>query len=619
MRECLIKDGIIYQKNEESISPLTALEVFDLQFELNSLGIKFSKISLDCKVRFSFDDTTKIVMDLVVNKNKNFYKVQIINNDFLDYIIIDGIWYFLTYDKDLLSNIIKKVGILLDEELSFNKFLNCKAEFKKANIDFIDDVNDNISSVQTYSPNDILNEEIKGKLFTYQNVGFNWLSFMYRNNCGAILADEMGLGKTLQVISLMAYLRRINGNSHFLVVCPLSLLENWKREIEKFAPKINVLVHHGTNRTGSYLNLLKYNTVITSYSNVQSDLGMINMINWDLLVVDEAQNIKNPYANRTKFIKQVNTKCSIAVTGTPFENHIEDIWSIVDFVLPNYLGTLGMFKKEFTDDVYSAERIEPIIKPLMIRRKVSEVADDLPPRIDIPQPITMEEKEAILYEGNRKNAVEALNELRIDKIQKLRMFCTHPYVYSKNCVFNDPTLVSSKYQRLCEIVEEIVNNDEKVLIFTSFNKMNDLLVSDLNKRFGIEIFSITGDTPVEDRQTIIDKFSSINGAAALILNPKAAGAGLNITAANHVIHYNLEWNPAIEDQASARAYRRGQGKTVFIYRLFYVGTIEEIINDKITRKRNMSNAAIIGNQGDLDKEDLEKALNISPIGGMKNA
>lgn len=617
MTEYKINGEFIIKKNNDKQIVLSALEIYDLQDELSSLSIRFSKLSLDSKINLFFIDS-KIFIGLYVLKKGKQYKVPLLCGYFNDYIIIDSVWHFVSFDKETFSLIINKLGINLDDSLTFVQYLNLKSELKKANIEYVDKVNDKVSEIKAFSPNEIINEEIKAELFTYQNIGFNWLSFMYRNNCGAILADEMGLGKTLQIISLMVYLKRITKNIHFMVVCPLSLLENWKREIEKFAPSLSVTVHHSSNRTGSYLELMKKDVVITSYSNAQSDLGMINMIDWDLLVVDEAQNIKNPHANRTKYIKQIKSKCSVAVTGTPFENHIEDIWSIVDFILPNYLGKLGPFIKEFGDDIESAERIEPLITPLMLRRRVVEVADDLPDRIDIPQPIIMGETEASLYEGKRKDALESLSELKIDKIQKLRMFCTHPYVYDNN--FNDdPAKISSKYQRLCEILEEIVDNEEKILIFTSFNKMNDLLVSDLHKRFGVPVFSITGSTEVGDRQKIIDKFTVYIGSAILVLNPKAAGAGLNITAANHVIHYNLEWNPAIEDQASARSYRRGQDKNVFIYRLFYVGTIEEIINERISRKREISEAAIIGNQGEMNKEDLDRALRISPIGGSKNA
>ena len=252
----------------------------------------------------------------------------------------------------------------------------------------------------------------------------------------------------------------------------------------------------------------------------------------------------------------------------------------------------------------------------MLRRRVSEVAKDLPERIDIPHPIIMTHDEAVYYDDGQKKLNEDpnLKDLSMEKIQKLRMFCTHPIVYNPDIICTDPKDISTKYELLCNIIEEIISLDEKIIIFTSFNKMIEVLVNDLKKRFNVYTNCINGATKINDRQTLIDEFSSIAGSAILVLNPKAAGVGLNITAANHVIHYNLEWNPAVEDQASARAYRRGQDKRVFIHRLFYVNTIEEVINERIQLKRDISDAAIIGNQGELNNsKDLLKALSLSPL------
>jgi SNF2 family DNA or RNA helicase len=229
----------------------------------------------------------------------------------------------------------------------------------------------------------------------------------------------------------------------------------------------------------------------------------------------------------------------------------------------------------------------------------------------------MTAEEASLYEESRTSeGISALAQMTIDKIQELRIFCTHPLVYDDAIVNKDPIQTSNKYARLCEIMENIVASGEKAIIFTSFNKMVEILCADLEKRFKVKTSYINGSVPTEMRQRIIDEFSSHLGSAVLVLNPRAAGTGLNITAANHVIHYNLEWNPALEDQASARAYRRGQKKTVFVHRLFYSGTIEEVINDRIQRKRKMSDLAIVGNLGvDDEKADLIRALNMSPLGG----
>ncbi len=608
------KDQIFFDSQTQTV--FSAIDIFDNQESIQNMGYSISVLNKDVKIRFSFVNE-HIYISVVVIANGSVIEVPQYKGRFLDYIVVDNTVYYLSFDIDCFYSELDKCNCSAREAISFSQYLLLKKNLIDISFDVIDDVEKELESIKNYSSNNMLLQYIKADLFEYQKIGFNWLAFMYRNNCGAILADEMGLGKTLQIISLMSYIKALQKDAHFLVCCPLSLLENWRREIEKFCTNLSVIVHHGQNRTGSFKELLKYDVVVTSYSNAQNDLGMLNMITWNLVVVDEAQNIKNPYANRSKNIKMINKCCGIAVTGTPFENHIDDVWSIVDFTNKNFLGTIGSFKNTFGDDLISASRLEPILSPLMLRRRVSEVAKDLPSRVDIPQPILMDQEEAQLYEGERTGILN-MKSLSIEKIQGLRMFCTHPFVYAKNSKMGDPTQFSAKYQRLCEIVEEIIQNNEKVLIFTSYNVMNQLIVEDLYKRFAVNTYSITGATPPDMRQKIIDSFSDEQNAAVLVLNPKAAGAGLNITAANHVIHYNLEWNPATEDQASARAYRRGQNKTVFIYRLFYANTIEEIINDKIERKREMSDKLIVGNQGDIDKEDLIRALNMSPIREKKH-
>lgn len=251
----------------------------------------------------------------------------------------------------------------------------------------------------------------------------------------------------------------------------------------------------------------------------------------------------------------------------------------------------------------------------MIRRRVKDVGKSLPKRIDVPVPILMTQEEASYYENGRLAGQEdyGLTEMQLEKIQKLRMFCTHPMVYDINLINADPITLSNKYARLCELLDEIFLYREKVIVFTSFSKMIHLIVDDISKRFKVFTNYIDGSVSPSKRQTIVDEFSSINGSALLVLNPTAAGTGLNITAANHVIHYNLEWNPSKEDQASARVYRTGQTKNVVVHRLYYVDTIEEIINELIQKKRDLSEAAIVGNIGSSEsKEQLIEALKKSP-------
>lgn len=572
-------------------------------------NIIFSKIGLNAKLKFEIINNNLLISCYAI-KGVNEIPINKCNGKFCDYIIIDNRFYYINFDMNLINLLVERCNIEIDKSINYEEYIYLTKELRKNNIKYEDYILDKLDELTESESNAFLND-LHANLFKYQKVGLNWLKFMVSNKCGCILADEMGLGKTLQIISLMGYINCSNCNSHFLVVAPVSLLENWRREIEKFYPKLKVYILQGSRRTGFYGELLKYDVVIVSYANANSDLSMLNMIKWDLVILDEAQNIKNPYALRTKTIKNINKKIGIAVTGTPFENHVTDIWSIIDFIMPGYLGTLNEFEKMYEDSVSSGYDLDLLIRPLMIRRRTSEVAKDLPERIDIPQPILMSEEEAKLYENERK--LFDLKKITIDMIQSLRMFCTHPLVYNSEIVNEDPCLISNKYTRLCEILDEIIIKNEKAIIFTSFNKMIEVLLKDLKRRFNIPINFINGSTNPTDRQKIVDDFSEIDGSAILVLNPKAAGTGLNITAANHVIHYNLEWNPAIEDQASARAYRRGQNKTVFVYRLFYANTIEDVMNDRIQLKRDIASAAIVGNNGsEEDKKDLIRALKITP-------
>lgn len=612
MNDYRYENEIIYEISTNKI--LNSKEIYEKIEELKEydFGIRFSKLAVNTEVIFELNEK-RIQLNIYGVKKDKRYLLKDINGKYIDYIIANNVWHYLGGQFEEVIKCLKKLNIINSKNISFPQYMNLIKEFINENIKYIDNVENDVKKITIENNKDFVG--LNAKLYEYQNIGYNWLSFMRRNNCGCILADEMGLGKTLQIITLMGSEYEKNHNVHFLIVAPMSLLENWRREIEKFYPSLSTIVHHGNRRTGFYSELLKYNVVITAYTSVKRDLSMLNMINWDSVILDEAQNIKTPTAERTKVVKLLHRKTGIAVTGTPFENHMTDIWSIVDFVFPNYLGNLSDFNSYFTDSYESAESLEAIITPIMIRRLVKDVAKDLPERVDIPQSIEMTHQEAMLYEDERKQDIEnSLKKVTLDKIQKLRMFCTHPLVYNRDLGNVDPALISRKYERLCEVLEEIVMNNEKAIIFTSFNRMINIMVNDLKNRFRIPLFYLNGEVMADERQITIDEFSKSKGAAIIVCNPRVAGAGLNITAANHVIHYNLEWNPAIEDQASARAYRRGQQKTVFVHRFYYVNTIEEVMNERIQNKRLLSEAAIIGNNGtEQDKKDLLRALSISPF------
>ena len=625
-----LENGIFYFFKDDEWIPLNASDVYALAFNGSLSGesklayiqvnlkeifpeIRFSKFSVSPEIRLLFI-AEKIKIEVFFTKNVKEYVIGIPGLDGPDYGFAENTWCYFSGDYYQIKEILQDSGIQ-NAEISFKQYINLINEKEKyPGVSVTDLVGKNLansfSSNPAYSPCCL-----KANLYPYQTIGFNWLKYITDAECGCILGDEMGLGKTLQVIAVMA---DRNGVKQFpyLIVAPLSLLENWKREIHRFAPGISVLVHHGSKRTGRYTDLLKYDAIVTSYGATITDLSLFEMVNWDLLVLDEAQNIKNPDATRTQSIKQIPHRASIAVTGTPFENHMTDLWSLLDFSIPGCLGSLHDFNSQYADDYSGAERIEPLLTALMIRRRVNEVAKDLPEKVVIPQPLVMENHEALRYEDARQEILSSFNSkgATLALLTKLRMYCTHPFLLTGVDSPKDPVKASTKYARFCEIVEEIVEQNEKVIVFTSYSDMFTIFKNDIPFRFNISVDCINGSTPADMRQEIVDLFSKRSGAAMLVLNPKAAGVGLNITAANHVIHYNLEWNPALEDQATARAFRRGQEKTVFVHRLYFTDTVEEVVNEKIENKRFMSDIAVVGSEGTEDTRSLIlHALGMSPL------
>ncbi|MER8622875.1 DEAD/DEAH box helicase [Mesorhizobium sp. M1143] len=460
---------------------------------------------------------------------------------------------------------------------------------------------------------------IRANLYNYQAGGWRWLRFIMRERLGGLLADEMGLGKTLQIISAVRDPGTGSALQDVLVVAPGSLLENWKRELAKFAPDLAVLKHHGSLRTGRPAELSGYNVVITSYDTVIRDLSLLKSIAWSVMIADEAQNIKNPDALRTRCLKEIPRAVGLAMTGTPVENRLTDLWSIMDFAVPGYLGDIGSFRKAYDDTPEGAAILEPVISPLMLRRRVVDVATDLPERIDIPEAIELTESEASEYERIRAEIVEKYGAAAtLVSLTSLRQYCAHPSLLDSE--EDLATVEFSKFQRLLEILTEISASGEKAIVFTSYNGMADRIAHSVRDQLRVEAYTLDGRLEIDARQPLIDHFSRMEGAAVLVLNPKAGGSGLNITAANHVIHYNLEWNPALEDQASARAHRRGQTRPVTVRRMFCAGTVEDVVNARVERKRQISSSAIVGVRGaENDYADILAALQSSPLRGKLTA
>jgi len=471
------------------------------------------------------------------------------------------------------------------------------------------------------NPEQIKISGLEANLYPYQAKGVQWLWDTLASTGGAILADEMGLGKTIQVIAILL-ISPPSRQSPALIVCPTSLIANWVREFEKFAPSLTVMVHRGPNRTGVFLGLQTANVVITTYGTMVSDIALFSSFMWEYVICDEAQAIKNPESIRRECISRIPREKSLPMTGTPVENSLVDLWSLVDFSTPGLLGHFSDFVKRFPDSAESATELSSLVDPIILKRRVIEVANDLPERINIDIPINMSEEMQNLYVEVKARTLEKypIAGPLVATLQ-MQLLCTHPWLVCEDNESNNAEqaairehstlpILTEKMEITVRLLNEAFLSDKKVLLFSVFNRMDQLIRSAGNALPSAFWGCINGSTAQHERQGIIDSFSEYDGPGCLILNPKAAGAGLNITAATVVIHISPVWNPALEAQASARAHRRGQMQPVSIYRLFYEDTVERVMLDRSIWRAEMGNE--IAPSAERDKQDLLRAMELAP-------
>lgn len=572
---------------------------------IDFLSSSFSLSSLKATVFIPVDnDSKRPKLEFVItDANYCVHKVDsisILNN----YMVVDNT--LCIYDE---GQALELHNLLCDKTSSPIAFSEV-AQLLQSQNQLIEFVYDDTQCVD-FSSTIISSENKDYPLYPYQQRGASWLNAVVEEGVGCVLADEMGLGKTPQVIALITN-RSAQGTS--LVIVPNTLKTNWRREINKFSPLLSVFIYGGKYRFTYYKELLKYNVVITSYDTASTDFSLLKQITWNLIILDEAQAIKNANTKRSTLIRSFPKHSGIAVSGTPFENHVEDVWSIFDFCFHGLLGSLSQYKERYSDTKESADQIEKIISPLLLRRHVADVKKDLPDKVIIDQAIEMSESEAGYYEAIRQSCNRSLasTSLNIGVLQKLRQYCALPSIVEESLQKSLPSDISEKFNFLFEILNAIYQKHEKVLIFTRWKDAQQTIKESIENVYGVPCFLLNGDTPQNDRQKMVDDFSAINGFAALILNPEVGGTGLNITAANNIIFYTLEWNPSLEDQCIGRAARIGQSKVVMVYRLYYCDTVEDIINERLKRKRAIREVIIQGTDGE-DNVDIMKALNISPF------
>lgn len=462
---------------------------------------------------------------------------------------------------------------------------------------------------------------LNATLFPYQARGVRWMWETVSATGGLILADEMGLGKTIQIIALL--LMDLPGQeSPALIVCPTSLIANWEREFTRFAPGVQLLVHRGSDRTGVYRGLQKASVVIATYDTVVNDVSIFSSFEWSWVICDEAQAIKNPDSHRRQVIASLPRRRTIPMTGTPVENSLADLWSLADVAIPGLLGSRVEFEKTFDDTVEAAQALRPLTDPIILKRRVADVAGDLPERIDIDLPLDLEEEMVDAYVRVRRETIARYPVAgALVATLQLQLFCAHPWLrraWDSGEEADDAALtrtgtvplMTPKLERARDLLRETFATGKKVIVFALFNHIGELLLEATGRQENLFWGAINGSTDQSLRQEIIDRFSAHAGPACLVLNPKAAGAGLNITAATVVIHFTPVWNPALEAQASARAHRRGQTEPVTVYRLFYRNTVEEVMIERSVWKQTLANESIpIASR---DATDMRRALEIQP-------
>jgi SNF2 family DNA or RNA helicase len=440
---------------------------------------------------------------------------------------------------------------------------------------------------------------LKAELRDYQKEGFVWMSRLAHLGVGACLADDMGLGKTLQSITVILSLADAGPS---LVVAPTSVCMNWAAEVQRFAPTLNFHMFSESNRDEIIPQLGKFDLLVTSYTLLQQEIELLSQVKWQSVVLDEAQAIKNAATKRSKAAMRLDSRFRLITTGTPIENHLGELWNLFSFINPGLLGTYKQFNRRFGipiekyHDREARRTLKKLIRPFMLRRIKSQVLEELPPRTEITLRVEMQPEEMQFYEALRQQAIENIEgssektgrHLRIlAEIMRLRRACCNPRL------INDQVAISStKLQVFAETVEELLGGGHKALVFSQFTGHLALIREFLDSQ-GITYKYLDGTTPAKERQQQVERFQAGEGDLFLI-SLKAGGLGLNLTAADYVIHMDPWWNPAVEDQAADRAHRIGQKRPVTVYRLVTANTIEEKIVRLHQEKRDLANSLLEG-------------------------
>jgi superfamily II DNA or RNA helicase len=471
-------------------------------------------------------------------------------------------------------------------------------------------------------------DSLHGTLRPYQHIGLRWLHLLAKLGLGACLADDMGLGKTIQVLALLLVLRRQSGEPNILVA-PASLIANWAAEIERFAPDLKTLIAHPSAMPAAELKRITSeqirdtDLVITTYGSVRR-LPWVAEQQWRAAILDEAQAIKNPGAQQTQSVKQLRARARIALTGTPIENRLGDLWSIFDFLNPGLLGNAKQFslltKQMAANPRTGYAPLRELVRPYILRRLKTDksVISDLPDKTELQAFCGLSRKQAVLYEQSVKELAATLQDttgiqrkgLVLSFLMRFKQICNHPSQWLSDGAWSEQD--SGKFARLREIAETVGARQEKMLVFTQFRETCAPLASFLGSVFGTPGLVLHGETAVKKRQELVRRFQEEETERFFVLSLKAGGTGLNLTAASHVVHFDRWWNPAVENQATDRAFRIGQSKNVLVHKFVCRGTVEEKIDELIESKRKLAHSLLEGGADllltEMSNEELLKLV-----------
>ncbi len=470
-------------------------------------------------------------------------------------------------------------------------------------------------------------KDLKGELRPYQKTGLKWLWTNVSKGFGCCMADDMGLGKTIQVISLILKLKEENKlKNPVLVICPTTLMGNWMKELQLFAPSLKVATYHGLDRKLD----MKNDVILTTYAIMRIDVEEMKKNTWGMIVVDEAQNIKNPDTAQTLAIKALKSDIKIAMTGTPVENRLTELWSIFDFINKGYLGSMKEFQKSYAIPIERfkeksrASKLKLSVSPFVLRRVKTDktVISDLPDKMVMNDYCYLAKSQAVLYEKTLNEMMEKISGFTgvnrrgniFKLITALKQICNHPYQFLKSGGTSKD--LSGKAEKCVDLVQSIIDNNEKTLIFTQYKEMGDLLAKIIAEECATDPSFFHGSLTVPQRENLIEDFQTNNDRKVMILSLKAGGTGLNLTSATNVIHYDLWWNPAVEEQATDRTYRIGQDRNVMVHRLITLGTFEEKIDEMLKSKKELADLAVYEGEKiitELSDEEIYEIFSLSGI------